>query len=251
MSLLPLRSLISPNPPRDRLVIDGCEVPVSYRRNGRAKRIILRMDRKSDGVILTVPPGVSFKKALDFAVKQSAWIKKHLQKRIDKVTFADGALVPLRGELHRIEHRPDKRGTVWVETPNDPDQMPMICVAGDAAHLPRRARDWLKKQAREDLSSACSRYSGAMGLTHKRISIRDTSSRWGSCSSSGNLSFSWRLILAPVDVLDYVAAHEMAHLKEMNHGPDFWALVEAHCTHTKSAKAWLKKNGPDLHRYGD
>lgn len=223
---------------------------MSYRRNSRAKRIILRIDRKGDGVVITLPPGVGKTKALNFAIQQSGWIKKHLHTRIDQVSFTDGALIPFQGTLHRIEHRPKMRGTVWVELAGNEDQMPLICVAGDEIHLPRRVQDWLKRQAREELSRACARYASSMGLTYKRISIRDTSSRWGSCSSAGTLSFSWRLVLAPAEVLDYVAAHEVAHLREMNHGSSFWALVESHCGHTKPSKTWLKKHGPDLHRYG-
>ena len=90
----------------------------------------------------------------------------------------------------------------------------------------------------------------ALGVKVKRLSIRDQSSRWGSCTSAGSLSFSWRLILAPPYVLDYLAAHEVAHLVEMNHSARFWRVVGRVCGHVERAKTWLDTHGNDLHRYG-
>ena len=125
-----------------------------------------------------------------------------------------------------------------------------ICVAGDAPHVSRRAGDFLKREAKRDLEAACRRYAEAAGVKIKRITVRDQSSRWGSCSTTGVLSFSWRLILAPPFVLDYLAAHEVAHLVEMNHSRRFWRLVERLCPGMQRAKAWLDAHGTDLHRYG-
>jgi predicted metal-dependent hydrolase len=113
--------------------------------------------------------------------------------------------------------------------------------------LPRRVLDFLKKQAREDLSNAIDFHAERLGVKPKSISIRDSKTRWGSCSSNGTLSFSWRIILAPSDILDYLAAHEVAHLREMNHSPRFWKLVEDTCPHTKQSRAWLKAHGAILH----
>ncbi|MEM1307131.1 MAG: M48 family metallopeptidase, partial [Pseudomonadota bacterium] len=104
--------------------------------------------------------------------------------------------------------------------------------------------------ARRDIEAAVALHADRLMLTPNRITIRDQVSRWGSCSSNGNLSFSWRLILAPSRILDYVAAHEVAHLEEMNHGPQFWALVRRSCPGTDEAKAWLDRYGIELHRYG-
>jgi predicted metal-dependent hydrolase len=254
MPIASLCKLINPSPdggPKTgRIIVDGVDVPVTFRHNARARRIILRIDKKGDGVVLTIPPGTSRSAALDFAARQATWIRSHLQRRIDKVNFTHGALLPVRGDLHCVDHRPHSRGTVWIEERSG-DEVPLLCVSGAEAHVPRRVRDWLKRQARADLNRACEHYASAMGLRYARISIRDQSSRWGSCSSSGGLSFSWRLVLASGEVLDYVAAHEVAHLQEMNHGPDFWALVESHCPQTRTARRWLKKDGADLHRYGE
>jgi predicted metal-dependent hydrolase len=122
-----------------------------------------------------------------------------------------------------------------------------LTVPGDDTHWQRRLIDWLKQQAQDDLRKASIIYAEKMGARFTRITVRDQKSRWGSCTSDGALSYSWRLILAPHFVLDYVAAHEVAHLKEMNHGPRFWRLVLTHCTHTRSAKQWLKTHGHTLH----
>jgi predicted metal-dependent hydrolase len=124
-----------------------------------------------------------------------------------------------------------------------------VVVSGDGAHLARRLVDWLKAQAKRDLLAASESYAVAMGVKFHRLSVRDQKSRWGSCSSDGMLSFSWRLILAPPLVLDYVAAHEVAHLKHMNHSRNFWRLVLTHCPHAGRAKSWLKAHGPELHAY--
>ncbi|MEM8685964.1 MAG: SprT family zinc-dependent metalloprotease [Pseudomonadota bacterium] len=254
MTLAALRKLIDPGPAgqpqRAGLVIDGAETPVTFRRNAQARRIILRMNPKGEGIVLTVPPGTTQREALNFAVSQSAWIAARLKRTPDKVDFADGVEVPFRGEMHEIRHQPMPRRTVWCANPVGGGGVPLLCVSGRIEHLPRRLKDWLKAQARADLSAASERYAAAMGLRYSRLSIRDQSSRWGSCSSTGALSYSWRLVMAPPDVLDYVAAHEVAHLAEMNHGPAFWALVKQHCPHTKTAKHWLKQNGRGLHRYG-
>ena len=115
---------------------------------------------------------------------------------------------------------------------------------------PRVPRDWLKKQARLDLAERVAIHADNLGQRPKRITVRDQTTRWGSCSSSGVLSFSWRLILAPSFVLDYVAAHEVAHLEEMNHEPQFWALVDMLLENRKPAQKWLRDQGSSLHIYG-
>jgi predicted metal-dependent hydrolase len=157
-------------------------------------------------------------------------------------------MVPLRGVDTRIVHRRGTRGTVWLETGVSGE--PLLCVAGSEPHIPRRVRDYLKREAKADLDTASKRAADALGVTIKRVSVRDQSSRWGSCSTTGVLSYSWRLILAPPFVLDYLAAHEVAHLVEMNHSRAFWKLVERICPHMTRAKTWLDAHGTALHRYG-
>ncbi|MBS7542313.1 M48 family metallopeptidase [Ancylobacter oerskovii] len=230
------------------LRVDGSEVIVALRRDARARRYTLRVRAATRDVVLTLPARGSLKEATAFLERHTGWIAVRLAQLPVVVAFEAGATVPLRGTPHRIVHRPGMRGTVWTET--DAQGEALICVAGEAAHLARRVADFLKREARRDLTEASRRHAAALGVTISRITLRDTASRWGSCSSTGALSYSWRLILAPPEVLDYLAAHEVAHRREMNHGPRFWATVDRLFPGRREAEAWLKRRGAELHRFG-
>jgi predicted metal-dependent hydrolase len=128
--------------------------------------------------------------------------------------------------------------------------MPLLCVAGGASHIGGRVHDFLKREARRDLVAASRRYAAILGVSIRSVSLRDTASRWGSCSQSGSLSFSWRLVLAPPFVLDYLAAHEVVHRIELNHSKRFWQAVERIFTEWRRAEAWLRAHGASLYRYG-
>jgi predicted metal-dependent hydrolase len=221
---------------------------IRVQRHRQARRYTLRVQSVAREVVLTMPPRGSLREAQAFAQKHGAWIAARLDRLPKPAPFAHGLMVPLRGEPHRIEHRPRERGTVWVELGDDGAHL--LCIAGDAPHLARRLTDWLKREARRELEAASRRAADRLGVKVKRISIRDQSSRWGSCSSTGVLSYSWRLILAPPFVLDYLAAHEVAHLVEMNHSRAFWRLVARIYPNVARAKTWLDSHGPELHRYG-
>jgi predicted metal-dependent hydrolase len=149
----------------------------------------------------------------------------------------------LRGIEHEIRHAGPRRGAIAVDS-----EAKVIHVPGEPAHLRRRLKDWLKAEAQSDLALASRHYAGLMGVKYRRIVLRDQRTRWGSCSADGGLSYSWRLILVPPHVLDYVAAHEVAHLKHLDHSPRFWRLVLTHCPGASKAKAWLKTNGQSVHR---
>jgi predicted metal-dependent hydrolase len=222
--------------------------PVRLRRHRQARRYTLRVHTASREVLLTMPPRGSVKEARAFAQKHGAWIAARLSRLPQPAPFAHGTVVPLRGIDTRIEHRRGARGAVWTELGDDGAHM--LCVAGEAPHVARRVTDFLKREAKRDLEAASRRAADELGVKIKRIAIRDQASRWGSCSSTGVLSYSWRLIFAPPFVLDYLAAHEAAHLIEMNHSRRFWRLVEKICPYYPRAKAWLDVHGPDLHRYG-
>jgi predicted metal-dependent hydrolase len=221
---------------------------VRLRRHRQARRYTLRIHAATREVVLTMPPRGSLKQASEFAHKHGAWIAARLRRLPQAAPFAHGALVPLRGVDHRIEHRRGARGTVWIECGDD--GATMLCVAGGEAHVARRVRDFLKREAKRDLDAASKAAAQALGVTFARVSIRDQASRWGSCSTTGVLSYSWRLIMAPPFVLDYLAAHEVAHLVEMNHSRRFWRVVERIYPDFKRAKAWLDAHGAELHRYG-
>jgi predicted metal-dependent hydrolase len=235
-------------PPSIEIEFGHAIYPVRIRRHRQARRYTLRIQAATREVVLTMPPRGSLREAKEFAQKHGGWIAARLHRLPQAAPFADGASLPLRGVEHRIAHRPEARGTVWIESGTD--SVPLLCVAGDAPHVDRRVSDYLAREARRDLETASRRAATALGVAVKRVSVRDQSSRWGSCSTTGMLSYSWRLILAPPFVLDYLAVHEVAHLVEMNHSPRFWRLVHWHCPDAHRAKAWLDAHGADLHRYG-
>ena len=235
------QELLSP----ELIAIDGRQIEVKFKRHNRARRLIVRLDRKGEAVTVTVPPRASRKEALAFVDKSRAWIAARLAKQPQAVAFAPGVEIMLRGAAHVIIHEPHRRGLVRIAA--DPDR---IIVPGDVAHLKRRLTDWLKREAKRDLIEASDHHARSIGVTFSKLSVRDQASRWGSCTADGSLSYSWRLVLAPSHVLDYVAVHEVAHLKHMNHGMRFWRLVLAHCPHAGEARSWLKHHGASLHRYG-
>jgi predicted metal-dependent hydrolase len=238
-----------PTEPSTLAVKHGSQIfAVRLRRHRRARRYTLRIHPSDREAILTMPPRGTLADAKEFAQRHGAWIAARLGRLPKAAPFQPGTIVPLRGVPHKIVHRAGARGTVWVETRDSGEKI--ICVAGEPEHTDRRVHDFLKREARNDLQKASTHYAATLGVKVKRLSIRDQSSRWGSCTSAGSLSFSWRLILAPPHVLDYLAAHEVAHLVEMNHSAKFWKVVAKICPATERAKTWLDTHGNDLHRYG-
>jgi len=226
----------------------GFVYPVVVRRLAQARRYTLRVKAATREAVLTMPPRGSLATAKDFADRHGGWLAARFQKLPPTVALAPGALVPLRGIDHRIDHRPDAKGGAWTE--RGADGAPVIAVAGDAEFVARRLRDFLKREARRDIDEAARRHAGRLNVTIKRIAIKDTASRWGSCAADGSLSFSWRMILAPPFVLDYLAAHEVAHRVEMNHSPRYWRVVASIFPDYERAEAWLKRHGSGLHRWG-
>lgn len=220
---------------------------VRVRRHRQARRYTLRIHAATREVLLTMPPRGSLKEARAFAQKHGGWIAARLGRLPKPAPFAHGTVLPVRGVDHHIVHRRG-RGTCWIEVGDDGARS--LCVAGEEPYVARRIRDFLKREAKADLEAASRAAAERLCVEVKRVSIRDQSSRWGSCSTTGVLSYSWRLILAPPYVLDYLAAHEVAHLVEMNHSKRFWRLVDRICPHVTRAKTWLDVNGADLHRYG-
>jgi len=245
--MLPLfRRKTTPEPAQIDVRHGTRDYTVAVKRLASARRYTLRVRTAQRDVVLSMPVRGSLATAKAFALKHAGWIAARLERLAEDVSLADGSFVPFQDVPHRIEHRPGTRGTVKVE----PGAPPVLAVAGDLAHLPRRLVDWLKKQALKEAQLAVTRHCATLGVKHGPVSVKDTTSRWGSCSSTGALAFSWRLILAPPFILDYLAAHEVAHLKEMNHSVRFWRLCYQLCPRTDEAKAWLKANGAGLHRYG-
>lgn len=229
-----------------RIDLAGRSVPVRLRRNAQARRFILRLDKRGDGVVVTLPGSARDADALDFVRRHADWIGQRLGDT-GPTAFRPGARVPLRGVEHVIVHDDTPRGRIRA---TDVDGRAVLRVCGGEAHLARRLTDWFKREARRDFEERVAVHTAALGVRAGKISVRDQTSRWGSCSARGALSFSWRLVLAPPDILDYVCAHEVAHLREMNHGPRFWAHVRDICPHMEASMAWLKAEGAGLHRFG-
>lgn len=248
MSVLPRRLRSPALPATVEIIVDGAPVAIAVRRSERARRYTLKLPAASAHPILVIPAHGSLERGLSFARSQSGWLRERIRRRPDHVDFEDGAEIPLRGETHLVRATGLLRGGVRLVDGEPP--MPRIEVAGDAEHLARRLTDWLKVEARRDLEPAVRDHANRLGVRPKRIAIRDQSSRWGSCSTNGTLSFSWRLVLAPPMVLDYLAAHEVAHMVEMNHSRRFWRTLESIAPHTGAAEAWLKRHGASLFRYG-
>lgn len=224
-------------------VVAGRTLPLRIVENGRARRLTLRIEPGGRGLRITVPPGLTQGEVDRFLSRQTGWLEEKLLKLPARPEVRAGIKLPLRGVPHLIVHRPDTRGTVSI---GQQDGAPALFVHGAAEHLPRRLADFLKREARADIEMLVARHCQTIGKRAKAIRFRDTSSRWGSCTSDGVLSFSWRIMMAPAPVIDYLVAHEVAHLKEMNHGPGFWKLCESLCPETGRCKTWLKRNGTVL-----
>ena len=213
-------------------------VPLILRRSARARRISLRVSQLDGRVTLTLPPKVPESEAVAFALEKEGWIRGHLQARQDDVRVAVGAEIPIEGVPRRILAGNGRRVQLLPEGISVPPQ-----AAGP------RLQGWLRDLARDRLTSASDSFAQALGRPYARITLRDTRSRWGSCSSQGGLMYSWRLIMAPRPVQAYVAAHEACHLVEMNHSDRFWAVVARICPDYDAHRVWLKENGGRLHRH--
>lgn len=238
---------VSPLPPpvTEVLLLANEQVTITFKRHAAARRFTLRLTRDGAGFVMTMPRRAGMDDARAFARTSEVWMRKALTRRISKVEVAHGAVIVLRGIEHTIVATGKSRGLVYHDA-----EARLIHVPGQPAHMTRRLVDWLKAEAAHELDIASHKYAQAMGAKFRKLTVRDQKSRWGSCSSDGVLSYSWRLILAPAFVLDYVAAHEVAHLREMNHSIRFWRLVLRHCPDGRNAKTWLKLYGPTLHTLG-
>jgi predicted metal-dependent hydrolase len=223
--------------------IGGHAVALAIRRSLRARRLHLRIDPVRADVELILPRGVGLQEGLRFAGDKRAWLAARLAAVPAHIPFADGVTIPVLGETLTIRHHPDRRGGVQRQGGD-------LLVSGGPDHVARRVRDWLKAQARSELSARSRTCAARVGRPVARVRIGDPKSRWGSCSSRGALAYSWRLVLAPLDVIDYVVAHEVAHLIEANHGRRFWQLVATLAANAQAARAWLRQHGNVLLRYG-
>lgn len=215
-------------------------IEVILRHSTRARRISLRVSRLDGRVTLTLPKGVREAEALDFARQKQDWLRHQIARQPDQVQVGIGVELPFEGRPLLVTHGAGRKVDIAQGE---------LRVPGSVDRSAARLQGWLKEMARDRLTAASDRYAARLGKSYSRITMRDTRSRWGSCSSAGALMYSWRLILAPATVLEYVAAHEVAHLKEMNHSSAFWDTVDdIHGPCTEQRK-WLRDNSEFLHRY--
>ena len=229
--------------PPEVLALPSGPAHVQWRRNSRARRVSLRIDPAGGVVVVTLPTRASRKAGIALLMGHANWVADRLAALPQAIAFVDGASVPIGGLPHRICHTPQARGVAFLL-----DRQ--LHVAGAPEFLARRVRDFLRREAQRRLGALVAAKTGLIGVTPKRVTMKDTTSRWGSCTPDKSLAFSWRLVMAPDFVQDYVVAHEVAHLRQMNHGPKFWALVHELTPHTRPAIPWLRAEGARLLRIG-
>jgi len=224
---------------------NGSQVNVRLEVNARARRLILRLDERNREAVAVAPSKKSLREAAQFAQERVDWIADRLTELPEETALTQGAMFPFKGISCEVSlEGPGRRARFEAGPPAK------LYVPGDPETVSRRVVRFLKKEARTALEAASQRHCATLGTRFKAISVKDTRSRWGSCTQDGRLSYSWRLILAPPEVLDYVAAHECSHLIEMNHSPAFWAQVSKCCPDWKRLRKWLRDNGRDLQMIG-
>ncbi len=230
---------------RDRVIeIDGVDLPVRIVENDRAKRLTLRIVPGGEALKITVPGHVDDWEIDAFLERNRNWAAARLARLPQRTALGEGAVIPFRGVDHRVTSTGKLRGVVEaMEVAGEP----IIRVPGDEGAIGRKCLAYLKRQARTDLDLAVAQHASKIDIRPKSLRITDSTSRWGSCSSTRTLSFSWRIIMAPSPVLNYLAAHEVAHLIEMNHSNRFWALTRELCPDMDAQKSWLRVNGAKLH----
>lgn len=217
------------------------DVEITLRRLARSRRFSLRVSQLDGRVTLTMPARAREAEAMDFARAQEDWLRAALARRPQGQAVAHGARLPVEGRLLTLSPGPGRSPRIEGE---------LLLIPGDPALVQRRAAAFLKTLARDRLAAASDHYAALLGRKVTRLTLRDTRSRWGSCAHDGALMYSWRLVMAPPPVLAYVAAHEVAHMVEMNHSPDFWAVVTRLYPGWQAQRHWLRLHGKHLHSYG-
>jgi predicted metal-dependent hydrolase len=230
------------------LRLPGIPLPVHVRRAPHARRLTMRLDAARQAIRVSIPPGVRMEEVARFVARHRAWLDERLRGAAPPSPFVSGGTALILGTPHLIIH--DIEAGRGIERGCDAQGRATLRLGGDPALVNARMVRFLKASALETLSAHAHTKAATAHVRLGRVSVRDVRSRWGSCSPDGNLSFSWRLIMAPPMVADYVAAHEVAHLLEMNHSERFWRLCDSLAADADAARRWLRCHGADLHRYG-
>lgn len=225
------------------MTVEDLPVTIALRQTRAARRLSLSVSHVDGGVTLTTPPHCSLDTLQRFVATHRAWLRNAVAAAPTAATIDDGVEIPFQGSPVTVRWASGRRSTQLSEEDK------VLHVGGASADVGRRVVIWLREEARSRLLARSRHHADQLGVSFNTLHIRDTRSRWGSCSTSGALSYSWRLVLAPASVLDYVAAHEVAHLREMNHSARFWALVSVLKPDWRDDRDWLKRHGATLHRY--
>lgn len=215
-------------------------IEITLRRTARARRLSLRISRLDGQVTMSLPKWTDKDEALAFAREKEAWIRRNLATRVEAMFPGIGGSVMFQGQdvpVVAIKARAVRFENGQLMVPGRPDRSPVRVAA------------FFKLMARQRLSAASDHYAARLGKAYNRLTLRDTRSRWGSCTTDGNLMYSWRLIMAPPEVLDYVAAHEVSHLVEMNHSQEYWNVVSSIYPDYHDPRKWLRLHGQRLHAY--
>ena len=243
---------MNPAPPGSITVDNpaGGPVPVRLRFSGKARRLKLEYDRVTGDIAVVVPKGASLARARKFVMAQRAWILERADRPLsaNDCALAPGTRLPVLDQTVLIEQSGASLArAMLVQRPDEATGV--LLVSGTRPEMARQVEIWLRSRAAEEIRRRVSHFCSLIGAYPGKIALRDTTSQWGSCSSRQNLSFSWRLIMAPSRVLDYICAHEVAHLIEKNHQVMFWDLVESLVGDCRAERKWLREKGAKLHRY--
>lgn len=231
-------------PPLSTHFIDIGEfhLPIKIKRHRTSRRLIVRYQPLQKSISLTLPQRVSLKQGLHFVNERREWILRQVMQYSHVTFFVHGQVIPVLGKNIRLEHNGGRGVTCEHEG--------VLQVYGSSEFMERRVKKWLVQKTKTEIITLAENFASRLGIKKiGNITLRDTSSRWGSCSHDGNLSFSWRLVFAPYEVLQYIVAHEVAHIREHNHSADFWALVAQLCPEFQTSRNWLKRNGKTLYMY--
>lgn len=222
------------------LTLDDPEVTVTVRQSARARRLTLRLASGTGRLTLTVPRGVPVAEMRRFLHANRQWIESRTAALPEVQIPAPGLVLPVGGVRLTLREGSGRRIVCRGEE---------LFIPGSDVRFMGALQAWLKERMREQAQASLDRHAQALGRPYARLTLRDPRSRWGSCTSEGNIMLSWRLILAPAEVLDYVAAHEVAHLAEMNHSPAYWRTLADLLPDYEEPRAWLRTHGAQLHRY--
>lgn len=226
------------------LSLGGSEIRVSFVPNARAKRLSLKLDPYANEAKVTVPPYSSFAEAHDFLSQYHQWLAQKINSRGQKIPFSKDISIPILGQQYKISYEQADQPRVTLEDKE-------IFVQGfDEVVIAGLVKDWLRRFIYEKLHHHSQTYASQIGKKVKGVTLKEMKSRWGSCSASGNLVYNWRLVFAPYESMQYVCAHEVAHILEMNHSKNFWKIVESLYPNYKPHQQWLKKNSHQLFMYG-